>query len=62
MQPLVGWFLDFVWTGLRYNGIPHYEIADYRFALLSIPLCLVLALLLMPLIPETFPRSKEKEL
>lgn len=61
MQPLIGWFLDFVWTGLRYNGIPHYDIADYRFALLSIPLCLVLALLLMPLIPETFPRSKEEK-
>jgi MFS family permease len=61
MQPLVGWFLDFVWTGLRYNGVPHYEIADYRFALLSIPLCLVLALLLMPFIPETFPRSTEEK-
>lgn len=60
-QPLVGWFLDFVWEGVMYNGVPHYTVADYRFALLSIPLSLVLALLLMPLIPETFPRLKDAE-
>ncbi|MBY0501261.1 MAG: MFS transporter [Alphaproteobacteria bacterium] len=59
-QPLVGWFLDKVWEGVMYNGVPHYTVADYRFALLSIPLSLLLALLLMPLIPETFPRSKEE--
>jgi MFS family permease len=61
IQPLIGWFLDSVWTGIRYNGVPHYEIADYQFALLSIPLSLVLALVLMPFIPETFPRSKEEK-
>jgi MFS family permease len=60
-QPLVGWFLEWVWVGGMYNGIPHYDIGDYRFALLSIPLSLVLALLLMPLIPETFPRLKEEK-
>jgi MFS family permease len=60
-QPLVGWFLDKVWEGVMYNGVPHYTIADYRFALLSIPLSLILALLLMPLIPETFPCLKEEE-
>jgi len=59
MQPLVGWFLDFVWSGTIVNGVPYYGVSDYRFALLCIPLSLVLALLLMPLIPETFP-SQEK--
>ncbi|MBI2707654.1 MAG: MFS transporter [Proteobacteria bacterium] len=59
MQPLVGWFLDFVWSGTVVNGVPYYNIADYRFALLSIPLSLALALLLMPFIPETFPRQKK---
>lgn len=60
LQPLVGWFLELVWTGTMYNGVPHYDISDYRFALLSIPLSLFLALLLMPFIPETFPRTGVK--
>ncbi len=59
MQPLIGWFLDFVWSGAIVNGVPLYSAADYRFALLSIPLSLVLALLLMPFIPETFPRHED---
>ncbi len=58
MQPLVGWFLDLAWSGEIQNGVPFYAITDYRFALLSIPLSLILALLLMPLIPETFPKEK----
>lgn len=57
LQPLVGWFLDWIWDGVMNNGIPLYTVADYRFALLSIPFCLVISLLLTPLIPETFPRE-----
>ncbi len=59
MQPLVGWFLGVVWSGTMMNGVPYYSVSDYRFALLSIPLSLVLSLLLMPLIPETFPRQEK---
>jgi sugar phosphate permease len=59
LQPLVGWFLDFVWSGAMVNGAPHYDISDYRFALLSIPISLGIALLLMPLIPETFPKNND---
>lgn len=58
MQPLVGWFLDLAWSGAIQNGVPYYSVSDYRFALLSIPLSLILALLLMPLIPETFPKKE----
>jgi MFS family permease len=62
LQPLVGKFLEVAWSGGIENGVPLYTISDYRFALLSVPLCLALTLLLMPLIPETFPReSKEGE-
>ncbi|MBY0293074.1 MAG: MFS transporter [Alphaproteobacteria bacterium] len=61
LQPLVGWFLEWIWEGLRDNGIPVYTISDYRFALASIPICLVLSLLLMPLIPETFPKTIEEK-
>lgn len=61
LQPLVGKFLEVAWSGGFENGVPLYTISDYRFALLSIPLCLVLTLLLMPLIPETFPRETKEE-
>lgn len=61
LQPLIGWFLEWVWNGVMSNGVPLYTISDYRFALISIPLSLILALMLIPLIPETFPRAhKEK--
>ncbi len=57
LQPLIGWFLDWIWDGVMNNGIPLYTTADYRFALLSIPVCLLISLLIMPLIPETFPKE-----
>lgn len=60
LQPLVGWFLERTWGGTMENGVPLYTLSDYRFALISIPICLFLALLLMPLIPETFPRSQKE--
>lgn len=60
LQPLVGWFLDWAWDGVMNNGVPLYTVSDYRFALLCIPICLSLALLITPLIPETFPRSSNK--
>lgn len=59
-QPLIGKFLERAWSGVMQNGIPFYTVADYRFALLCVPLSLVLALLIMPLIPETFPRLDKK--
>ncbi|MBY0273579.1 MAG: MFS transporter [Alphaproteobacteria bacterium] len=59
LQPLIGWFLDWIWDGVMNNGIPLYTIADYRFAFLSVPICLLISLLLVPLIPETFPREKK---
>ena len=60
LQPLVGWCLEWIWEGMKDNGIPVYTISDYRFALASIPICLALSLLLMPLIPETFPKAEEE--
>lgn len=59
-QPLVGGFLDWAWSGIMQNGVPFYTVSDYRFALLSIPISLLIALLIMPFIPETFPRLEDK--
>lgn len=61
LQPLVGHFLDWIWDGVMDNGIPFYTIDDYRFALMCIPICLGIALLFMPLIPETFPHEENGE-
>lgn len=61
LQPLIGWFLDWIWDGVMNNGVPLYTIADYRFALLSVPICLLISLLLVPLIPETFPQEGKAE-
>lgn len=58
LQPFVGWLLDWIWDGVMNNGIPLYTMNDYRFALTSIPICLVLSLLITPLIPETFPKEE----
>lgn len=60
LQPLVGWLLDWVWDGVINNGIPLFTIADYRFALSTIPICLLIALCLMPFIPETFPKEENE--
>lgn len=59
-QPLVGWFLDLSWSGAVVDNVPDYTVSDYRFALLSVPVSLSLALLLMPFIPETFPQHQKK--
>jgi len=61
MQPLVGWLLEKSWSGEICDGIPHYSLEEYRLALLSIPAGLLLSLLLVLLIPETFPRSEDKK-
>ena len=61
VQPLIGWLLDWIWGGVMQNGIPFYSASDYRFALLSVPLSLILALATLPLIPETFPQLKKNQ-
>lgn len=61
VQPLIGQYLEWVWSGVMQNGVPFYTVSDYRYALLCIPVSLILALLMMPFIPETFPKLKEEE-
>lgn len=58
LQPFVGWCLDWIWKGTLQDGIPVYTASDYSFALFSIPISLILACLLIPLIPETFSQEK----
>lgn len=59
LQPLIGKLLELSWGGEMLNGVPYYTVSDYRYALLSIPISLGIALFFMPLVPETFPRRKK---
>lgn len=55
-QPLIGKLLEMNWNGSMNEGLPVYSQADYRFALISIPICLIGAILLCFFMKETYPR------
>jgi MFS family permease len=42
-QPLIGILLDYNWDGTMSNGSPLYNILDYHKALITLPLCYILA-------------------
>jgi sugar phosphate permease len=44
-QPLIGILLDYHWDGITQNGSPLYTVSDYQKALLILPVCYVLALI-----------------
>lgn len=60
--PLVGGLLDQFWQGKITNGLPDYTLSEWRFALLPIPLSVLIALLLLKFIPETFPEELKSPL
>lgn len=43
LAPLVGFLLHSHWDGQMNNGIPVYSVADYRHALISVPLCAIVS-------------------
>jgi MFS family permease len=45
LQPLVGFLLHSQWTGKYLNDVPVYSASDYRHALITVPLCGLLALI-----------------
>ncbi|OJX13023.1 MAG: hypothetical protein BGO77_00975 [Caedibacter sp. 37-49] len=61
-QPFVGWILDKSWNGKIVQGIPFYTLANWKLALLSIPVCLVIALLLTLFMHETFGKNSTKDI
>lgn len=45
LQPLTGFILRFNWEGRMLDGIPVYTAQDYRIALLAVPVCYFIAML-----------------
>lgn len=54
-HPLIGYMLDFSWSGLVVDGHNIYSEVDYRRAMAVIPICLSLSLFLIGFIKETHP-------
>ena len=52
-QPLMGYLLDWHWTGLKVAGIPLYSIHDYHFAFMIFPITFVISIIFSFIIRET---------
>lgn len=54
-QPLLGYILDCVWDGLiSGDGTPIYSVNDYQQALLTIPICMLVAFIIMLFVRESY--------
>lgn len=59
-QPLIGKILDFQWNGLlSETGVRIYEKTAYQMAFLSIPIGMILCLIILFFVKETYPGKKK---
>lgn len=56
-QPLIGWLLVKGWDHQISHGVPIYSADDYRWAMLSLPLCYGLSLLAWLFLKESYVKS-----
>lgn len=59
-QPAVGFILDRMWTGEIINKVRIYPIEAYYYALALLPIGMLVALLLLPRVPETYCKNLVK--
>lgn len=59
VQPAVGFILDNLWNGNMLRGVRVYPISAYHTALAILPIGMLIALLLLPLIKETYCKPLE---
>lgn len=57
VQPAVGFILDSRWSGQMVDNVRVYCVSDYQTALAILPLGMLVALLLMPMIRETYCKA-----
>ena len=56
-HPLIGYMIDYHWDGALVGESPLYSIGDYRFALVIIPISLLLAGVILIFMRESHPES-----
>ena len=56
-QPIIGFILDMMWGGVIVDKVRYYPIEAYHVALALLPLGMLIALLLLPRVPETYCKS-----
>lgn len=59
-EPFVGALLDMTWAGAILNGIHQFSLQGYHTALLMLPLSLILALVMLIFVKETYCRTFEE--
>ena len=53
-EPLVGAFLDLTWEGKTLDGIHQFSMYGYHLSLLLLPISLLIAIILLCFIKETY--------
>jgi hypothetical protein len=53
VQPAVGFILDGLWSGEMTNQVRIYTVSNYQMALAVLPIGMLVAILLLPMIRET---------
>ncbi|HLD17077.1 MAG TPA: MFS transporter [Coxiellaceae bacterium] len=56
-QPIIGGILDAHWDGHMVDGIPYYSAAAFRIAMATLPICLVIAVVVVLFLRETYCRG-----
>jgi MFS family permease len=54
LQPLVGLILDLTWHGSTQDGVREYSVSSFHTGLILLPIGMLISLLLLPFIRETF--------
>lgn len=57
-QPLLGKFLDAMWNGTMSNNIRVYSIGNYQISITTMIIVMMIALVLLPFIKETFGKPQ----
>ncbi|MBA2654269.1 MAG: MFS transporter [Gammaproteobacteria bacterium] len=60
-QPIIGWFLDLQWDGQMLNEAPLYSVEAFRHAMMALPVCLFLGVIVTFFVKETYCRSAENK-
>ncbi len=60
-QPVIGFILDKMWSGEIHNNVRIYSLDAYHTALTLLPVGMIIALILLPKVPETYCKSVEQK-